>query len=267
MAKQTDRPFDRYVQRVLAYLPQLSPEQQQQIKAELRAHLDDAAAELGASPENPQLQQRVIGELGSSRRVGRDLARTYRVRRTPAQIGLLGVTIVRAIVATLATLAFLMYALVALMVVPAPSAETAVEVSGKLAWFSRPHDSDGDLSIALDSGRSYYVNRVYEVEYFQWQRMLEEVRPGDTLHLTVVRPLAWRLGQQTVYPKHGPVAGVRSDTTVYMDPAIPAVQWTAQRDMLGLMLGALAVLGLCVTPELRRLLRGRAAGPQGGLAA
>lgn len=259
------KPFDSYVRRVLAYVPQLTPEQQQQITAELRAHLEDAAAERGDNLDSPEIQQRVINELGSSRRVGRDLARTYRVRRTSTQIGLLVATIIRAIIATLATLAFLLCALGTLMVVPAPSPETAVEVSGKLAWFSRPHDSDGDLSIALDDGRRYYVNRAYEVAYFQWQRLLAEVRPGDTLHLTAVRPLAWRLsGAQFGYT---PLAGVRSDTTVYMDPAIPAAEWTGQRDIRNLMLGTLAVLGLCAAPELRHLLRGRAAGPQGGVAA
>jgi hypothetical protein len=120
-------------------------------------------------------------------------------------------------------------ALLALFVVPAPSPETAVEVSGYTQHLSHPHPEYGDLSIILQDGRRYYVNRANEIPYFAWQRLLAEVQRGDIVTLTVVRPLAWRLldGAGIVTP--GPVAGVRTNERIYMDPQIPSTTWSAQQ--------------------------------------
>lgn len=251
----SEQPFERYVHRVLAHVPQLTPEQAGHIRAELRTHLEDAAADVGDSPDAPEIQAQVIKELGSSRRVGRELAKTYRRRRTPAQIRLLAVTIMRAIVATLATLTFLLFGLGTLMVVPPPSDTTAVEVSGRLTRLGRPHPELGDLSIHLDGGRSYYVNRANEVEYFDWQRMHREVEVGDKVYLTVVRPLAWRIGSGSTPPSNGPVAGVRTDTTIYMDSSISAATWPGLHSMRNTTIAALLVLVVCASPELRRALQ------------
>lgn len=71
-------PFERYLGAVLGHLSDLSPEQRASIAAELRAHLDDAAADQGRAPDDPALQRSVIRALGSSRSVGRALARANR---------------------------------------------------------------------------------------------------------------------------------------------------------------------------------------------
>jgi hypothetical protein len=138
--------------------------------------------------------------------------------------------------------------LLALFVVPAPDANTAVEVSGRLQRISPPHPEYGDLTINLTDGRSFYVNRANEVAYFAWERLIEQVNPGDVLRLTVVRPLAWRLFGFLNAPGPGPVAGVRTEAAVYMDPAIPAATWTAQATyvrsavlLLAVLLGLMAV--------------------------
>ncbi len=138
--------------------------------------------------------------------------------------------------------------LLALFVVPAPDANTAVEVSGRLQDISPPHPEYGDLTINLTDGRSFYVNRANEVAYFEWERLIQEVNPGDVLLLTVVRPLAWRLFGSLNASGPGPVAGVRTEAAVYMDPAIPAATWTAQATyvrsavlLLAVLLGLIAV--------------------------
>jgi hypothetical protein len=137
--------------------------------------------------------------------------------------------------------------LLVLFVVPAPNPQTAVEVTGRLNRINPPHPHYGDLAINLVDGRHYYVNRADEVPYFEWQRLLEEVRPGDSVTLTVVQPLAWRLFGSGENPVKGPVAGVRSGSTVYMDPAIAARTWKAQsaavRNTL-LLIGLLALLNI-----------------------
>ena len=143
--------------------------------------------------------------------------------------------------------------LLALFVVPAPGPRTGTEVTGRLNRINPPHAQYGDLAINLADGRSFYVNRAEEVPEFEWQRLLDEVRPGDVVTLTVVRPLAWRLFGAGGEPGSGPVAGVRSGSTIYMDPAIAARTWTAQstavRNTL-LLIGLLAAL--IVVPRLAR---------------
>jgi hypothetical protein len=149
-----------------------------------------------------------------------------------------------------------LFGLLSLFVVPAPGARTAVEVSGTLVSVSQPQLGYGDMGIVLEDGRRYYVNRADEVEYFAWEEMLADVRAGDTIYLTVVPPLAWRLmGVEPGRPL--PVAGIRTAREVYMDPAISAETWTAQTVFSRMAGSSLLVLALCVLPEFLRLLRHR----------
>lgn len=167
-----------------------------------------------------------------------------------------GSRILRHTIGVLAVLAGLLFGTLSLFVVPAPSARTAVEVSGTLVSVSQPHPEYGDMEIVLDGGRSYYVNRANEVAYFAWQQMLSEVQPGDRVYLTIVRPLAWLLmGDENA--NHLPVAGVRTMQVVYMDPAIPADTWTAQAVFSWLAGILFLVVVMCALPDLVRLFRRR----------
>lgn len=143
-----------------------------------------------------------------------------------------------------------------LFVVPAPTAEMAVEVSGTLLSVSPPHPEYGDMGIVLDGGRSYYVNRADEVEYFAWEQMLSDLHPGDTVYLTVVTPLIWRW-MGTGDSQHLPVAGVRTANTMYMDPSISADTWTAQSRFKAVAGLSLLLLGICLLPELVRRFKHR----------
>jgi hypothetical protein len=165
-----------------------------------------------------------------------------------AKIGLLAAVIL------LVSLAMLGNGLLALFVVPAPNANTVVAVSGHLKRFTPPHPEYGDLVITLEDGRSYYVNRADEVNYFAWERLLEEVTPGDVITLTVVRPLAWRLLGNSSAPRRGPVAGVQTDSRIYMDPAVSAATWTSQLTAVRntYLLLALLVVLLFLTYRVRR---------------
>ncbi len=160
-----------------------------------------------------------------------------------------------------AVLMLVLYATLALMVVPAPNPSTAREVSGRLVRLDQPPPGGGDMLITLEGGRRYYVNRANEVGYFAWERLLNEVHPGDTLYLTVVRPLAWRLLGSQSAPAHGPLAGVRTDTTTYMDAGVSARTWEAQRQYQWRAVFALALVLLCVAPDLARRGRGRGQPP------
>ena len=141
--------------------------------------------------------------------------------------------------------------LLALFVVPAPDGDTAVEVSGRLQRISPPNARYGDLTINLTDGRSYYVNRVNEADYFEWERLIAQVDPGDVVTLTVVRPLAWRILGFLDKPGLGPVAGVRTDATVYMDPAIAAATWTAQATFVRSAFLLLTVLLVLIVVSMR----------------
>lgn len=76
MSEQT--PFERYVQQVLAHLTALPDEQRERVVRELQQHLEDAAQHANADPHDPQFQHQLIAQMGSSRRLGRDLARAHR---------------------------------------------------------------------------------------------------------------------------------------------------------------------------------------------
>ena len=147
----------------------------------------------------------------------------------------------------------LFFAFLAAMIVPAPSSSNAFTVSGQVARITAPHPQHGDLTIILEDGRSYYVNRAHDVPYFAWEQLLDEVKPGDTIHLTVVKPLAWRLLTGTTPPNNGPVAGVWTDEVVYMNANIPAETWTAQTEMVRNFQIALLILALVmVVPVIFR---------------
>ncbi len=145
------------------------------------------------------------------------------------------------------------------MTVPAPNKDNSVTVTGSVTHLSQPHPEYGDLTIILDQGREYYVNRANEVAYFNWQQLLEEVRPGDTLYLTVVRPLAWRLFSRAKAPTSGPVAGIRSTTTTYMNPAISAATWTSQKTFANVTMGTLVAVLFFLGLEIRRRYQRRGA--------
>ncbi len=148
-----------------------------------------------------------------------------------------------------AVLAVLCFGLLTLFAVPAPNAQTAIEVSGTVISIGRPDPGTGDLPIVLDGNRQYYVNRVEEAAYFPWERLLAEVRPGDRIFLTVATPLVWRLvGGLSVHS--GTIAGIRTTTTVYMNPEHSAQSWTTQAQASSFTTLALIILGICLSPIL-----------------
>jgi hypothetical protein len=165
-----------------------------------------------------------------------------------------GSRILRHGIGFLAVFLGLMFGALSLFVVPAPDANTAVEVSGTLVSLSPPHPEYGDFGIVLDRGRSYYVNRADQVEYFAWEQMLSDVHVGDTVYLTVVTPLITRLmGDRD--RQHLPVAGIRTASEVYMDPAISADIWTARSTFQSVASLSLFLLVTCLLPELIELFK------------
>ena len=139
-----------------------------------------------------------------------------------------GAWITYIIILLFAALVVLFFGFLAVMIVPAPNANSAFEVTGQLASISQPVAEGDDLQITLRDGRNFYVNRANEISHFDWQQMQKDVQVGDTIHLTVVKPLAWQLTTGTAAPQRGPVAGITTDDTVYLDATIAAQTWTAQ---------------------------------------
>jgi hypothetical protein len=89
------------------------------------------------------------------------------------------------------------------------------------------------------------------------KEMVAEIQPGDTVHLTVVTPLAWRFTSGLQPLQQGPVAGVRSVDTIYMDPTIAATGWTAQATFSNIAIVALVILIVCAQPDIVNLFRRR----------
>ena len=160
-----------------------------------------------------------------------------------------GSRLVQRAVGFLAMFVALIFGALSLFVVPAPDANTAVEVRGTVVALSAPHPEYGDIGIVLDQGRSYYVNRVDEVEYFAWEQMISDVHVGDTVYLTVVTPIISRL-MDAGDRQHLPVAGIRTANKVYMDPAISADKWTAQGTFKSVAGLSLLLLITCLLTEL-----------------
>jgi hypothetical protein len=103
------------------------------------------------------------------------------------------------------------------------------------------------MGIVLDNGRSYYVNRAVQVEYFSWQEMLKEVKPGDQIHLTVAVPLVRRiLGHRNT--TFLPVAGIQTEDRLYMDPSVSAERWPAQTTFGRVAAVSFLTLLVCMLP-------------------
>lgn len=124
------------------------------------------------------------------------------------------------------SLPLLMFGLLAIGTVPAPNARNSEKITGKLASASMPHPEFGDMSIVLDSGQRFYVNRANEVDHFAWEAFLAEIQPGDEVTLTTVKTLAKRWG--IFGTAVSPLAGVETAEKVYMDPAVAARTWLSQ---------------------------------------
>lgn len=166
-------------------------------------------------------------------------------------------TMLRLSVGGFAAIVAFMFGILSLFVVPAPNIRSVTEISGNLISISKPNAEYGDIGIVLDNGQRYYINRANEIAQLDWKKMLAEVHPGDKIHLTVVTPLIWRMlpdGMKTDLP----VAGVRTNDTIYMDPVISATTWTAQAKFAGIAVFSFAVFVICFLPDLLRVLRQRA---------
>jgi hypothetical protein len=157
----------------------------------------------------------------------------------------------------LSSLALLFFGILAVMVVPAPEANIAIEVTGTVVSITPPHPEYGDLAVVLEGGRRYYVNRANEIAYFAWQELLADVKPGDSLTLTVVNPLAWRLANRNQSGDNGPLAGIRTAEKVYLDASVAAVMWKSQATFQTYALIALVSLLLCLLPDLMARIRNR----------
>ena len=166
-------------------------------------------------------------------------------------------TMLRLSVGGFAAIVAFMFGILSLFVVPVPNIRSVTEISGNLISISKPNAEYGDIGIVLDNGQRYYINRANEIAQLDWKKMLAEVHPGDKIHLTVVTPLIWRMlpdGMKTNLP----VAGIRTNDTVYMDPVIPAATWTAQNKFAGVAVFSFVVFVICFLPDLLRVLRQRA---------
>ena len=65
------------------------------------------------------------------------------------------------------------------MVVPAPRADYAKEVSGTVNSIRQPYHESSDLTIILDDGQSYYINRASGTDNLVWEQRLAQVEPGS----------------------------------------------------------------------------------------
>jgi HAAS len=246
-------PFEHYVAEVIRHLGKLSPEQQEQIAEELQTHLEDAAAAYGAQAESPAVRARIVGQIGTPRSVGRALAKVHdpiNIWHSVRQITMR----LRKVAGGLAATAALLFFCFSLMIVPVPNSKTAAQITGTVACISRPHPTNGDITIALEDGRKFYVNRADEVEYFAWERLLREVRAGDTIHLTAVQPLGERWIEPGRAGGYTPLAGIRTSSVIYMDERISAHTWHGAGLALQMGLAALLITCLFSVPEISGLL-------------
>jgi hypothetical protein len=164
-----------------------------------------------------------------------------------------GRKILRLVVAGFTAILALMFGILAFFVVPAPDDQTATEITGTLVSMSQPHPEYGDITIVLNNGKSYYINRANQVSHLDWRTMLAEVQPGYEVTLTAVTPLAWRMlpdKARTIQP----VAGLRTADKVYMDPEIAAATWKVQGKFSLLAVFSLIALIICLLPDLFQVL-------------
>jgi len=151
-----------------------------------------------------------------------------------------------------AAIVALMFGLLAFFVVPAPNNRTAKEVTGVLVSMSQPHPKYGDITIALDNGKRYYINRATEVAHLDWEVMIAEVRPGDEVTLTTVTPLAWRMLSDEAKAIR-PIAGLRTTDKIYLDSEIAATTWNSQGKYSIIAIFSLIALIGCLLPDLFRV--------------
>jgi hypothetical protein len=151
-----------------------------------------------------------------------------------------------------AAIATLMFGILAFFVVPAPDNRTATEVTGILASMSRPHPEYGDISIVLDNGERYYINRANEIAYLDWEAMLAEVQPGDEVTLIAVKPLVWRILPDEARSIQ-PIAGLRTQDKVYMNAEIAATTWDSQGRFNVIAIFSFIAFIVCLLPDLFRL--------------
>ena len=163
-----------------------------------------------------------------------------------------GNRILRLIISAFAAIVALMFGVLAFFVVPAPNNHTATEITGTLVSISQPHPEYGDITIILDNGNRYYINRANEVVHLDWETMLAEVQPGDEVILTTVTPLAWRVlsdEAKTIQP----LAGLRTTDKVYMDAEIAATTWNSQGKFGTIAIFSLIAFIVCLLPDFFRV--------------
>ncbi|MBC8160443.1 MAG: hypothetical protein H7Z42_04415 [Roseiflexaceae bacterium] len=259
MLEQYD-PFSRYIAEVMRHMRHLPDTQRAMIAGELRGHLEDAACEFGERAESRVVQELVVGQMGSSWRVGRALARANRNIEAERRTWMLLATLARVTAAAGATLMLAFFLLLSLFVVPPATPLTATEITGVVQSIRAPLSfPDGDMTIVLQDQRNFYVNRPYERDDFAWRQLRAEVKRGDQITLTAVEPLAWLINPLAPEPGRGvaytPLAGVRTPTTMYLDAKLSAQNTPAlfMQPMIALLLAGFVLA--CMLPELRRVIR------------
>jgi len=158
--------------------------------------------------------------MGTPRNVGRALAKVH----APMNIWH-HVIRLRKVAAGLTATAALLFFCFSLMIVPVPNSKTATQITGTVACISRPHPTNGDMTIVLEDGRKFYVNHAEEVEYFAWERLLREVRVGDRIQLTAVQRWGERWTEPGRAGGYTPLAGIRTSSVIYMNDRISANTW------------------------------------------
>jgi len=115
------------------------------------------------------------------------------------------------------------------------------------------------MSIILEDGRSFYINRVNERGDFDWQQLRREVGRGDQITLTAVEPFARLFNPLSKEPGRNrtstPLAGVRSGDTVYLNDAMAATTPPALFIPLIIAIILQLVAIAFVLPELRKATR------------
>ncbi len=142
----------------------------------------------------------------------------------------------------LSALSTLFFGLLALFVTPAPNARNSQEITGTVQYISEINPESGDIGIVLEKNQSFYINGADEIPYLDAAQMLADIHVGDEVILTVVLPIIWRIipGNSAVQL---PIAGIRTQETIYMDATISSHAWTAQA---GFSRIALISLGLFI---------------------
>lgn len=98
MPEQPDSPFAAYLRQIESRLRDLPPARRTAIRRELLAHLEDAAAEQGVDPDDPDVQQGVLAALGPAEVLAAQFGQVHGgfvrvLRRAAFACGLLGGTL------------------------------------------------------------------------------------------------------------------------------------------------------------------------------